>query len=124
DDLEMSGGCGVTQGRAGAGIVGDVVRLTVYQRRVLLEQLAHAFQIAHEAGGADIDVGAARAEMQPHVRWGGRPVSRYVAPAAKMVIAVRELNWQGTVAALGVDVRPAWEQLINHVELSGHDCPV
>src|SRR5437016_13925693 len=81
DDLEVSGGCGVTQGRAGAGIVGDVVRETVYQRRVLLEQLAHALQLAHEAGGADIDVGAARAEMQPHIGWRGRPVSRHVAPA-------------------------------------------
>ena len=54
----------------------------------------------------------------------GRVVLRHIAPAAVVIITVRKLDGVSAVRALGVDVRPACEQLINHVKLAGHDCPM
>ena len=84
----------------------------------------HAFQIAYAGRRADIDIGAVIAQVREHLCGSCRPVLRHIAPAAKAVVAIGELNRLRAIRPPRVDVRAAPQQQVDHVELACHGRPV
>ena len=78
DDLDMPAGGGVFERCAGASGSTNVLGHAVGERGILVQQLAHAVEIADVARGADIAIGA-RAEMVSALRRRGGPFRRHVA---------------------------------------------
>src|SRR5207302_7251578 len=91
-DFDMSTGGRVAERRAGARVVGHVVRGAVGERGVAIEQLCYALDIADVRGRANVAVRAAGTEVSDHGGGRGGVLLAHVAPAAKIVIAVGELN--------------------------------
>ena len=106
-NVDMPAGGGVLQRRTGAYIVGHVFGDAVGQRRVLIEQLCHSFQIADACGRANVYVCAASAEMIENILRCGRDVFGDVSPSAIGVVTVSELNRTRAIEARCVDVRSA-----------------
>ncbi len=75
-------------------------------------------------GRPDVAVRAARQEVREHVVRSGRELSRHIAPAAKEVVAVGQLDGMGAILTARVDVRAAAQQVVDDVDLPGHDRPV
>ena len=123
-DLDMPPGGGILERRAGANVVRDVFRNAVGQRGILIEECFHSFQIADARSRANVDVRAPSTQVLEHLCGSGMPVLRHIAPAAKVVIAVAELNRPRAILSPGVDVRSARQQQVNHVELARHRRPV
>src|SRR5262245_16049580 len=124
DDLDVSAGGGVFERRSAAQVIRAVVRDEISQPWILVEQLSDTLQIPLDRGHPYVHVYAPSDEMSVHVIRPGQDLLGHVAPAAKMVIAVREMNRTRAVLALRVDVRAARQQLIDDVDLSRHYCPM
>ena len=120
----MPPGGGILQRRAGTDVISDVCRQTVGQGRVLIEQRLHALQIADAGRRADIDIRAVIAQVREHLCGSCLPVLRHIAPAAKAVVAIAELNRLRAIRPPRVDVRSARQQDVDHVELARHGRPV
>ena len=109
-DLDVSACSRIAQRRPGARVIGDVVRRSIGQRWVLIEQLSHAFEIPYVRRRADVAVRAAGTEVREHLSRRGRGVLGHVAPAAIHVVAIGELDRTRAVGAPRVDVRAARQQ--------------
>src|SRR5437763_11689368 len=103
-NLDVPSRGSVAQRSSRAGVIRDVVRGTIAERRVFIEQLSYPFEIADIRRSADVAVSAARTEMIEHLARRGCDIFGHVTPTAIVVIAIGELNGTRAIGALCVDV--------------------
>src|SRR5579871_3660591 len=114
----MSAGGSVLQRRTGTEVIRDVIRDAVGQRRILIEERFYPLQIANARGRANVHSGTARTQVAEHLSGRDRPVIRHIAPAAEMIISIREMDGAGAVLPPGVEVGSPRQKQIEDVELA------
>ena len=120
----MAPGGGIFQRCARANIVSDILGNTIGKRRILVQEFSHTLQIADARGRANVNVGAARSKVRKNFGGSGRHALGHISPASIIVVSIRELDRAGAVESTGIDIGTASQQLVDHLDLPGHDRPV
>src|SRR5262249_52968531 len=88
DDIDMSAGGCVFQRRSRAYVISNILRDSIGQRGILIEQLSNPIEVSDTGGCANVAVCSPRAQVCEHLGRRGRDILWYIPPAAIMIVAI------------------------------------